>query len=102
MTTLYRYKENPVERIARKIKEKVMGDKLSDLFTEYCNEVEKEHPGSIDNTFSVFQGGFTKSAQSMRQRAMELVQKANVSGSSLSGRLNDLVNAIGSLSDIPE
>jgi len=71
-----------------------MGDKLKELYTKWAEtEGNEDDAGS----FKTFQGGFTISAQSMRQRALALVQKANTKG-----QLNDLVNAIGSLSDIPE
>ena len=65
-----------------------MPDKLHELYDEW----KKTIPDNPDD-FAVFQGGFTLSAIAMRARAQKLAQ-------TLTG--NDLINAIGSLPDIPE
>jgi hypothetical protein len=63
-----------------------MPDKLTQLFDEW-------NKNSKDVTqFGAFAGGFTKGAVSMRERAIKLAQTKTG---------NDLINAIGSLSDIP-
>lgn len=64
-----------------------MPDKLKELYDEWA----KAHPDAVE--FAVFQAAYTMAAVSMRSRAQALAQK-------LKG--NDLINAIGSLSDIPE
>lgn len=63
-----------------------MPDKLTQLFDAW-------NKNSKDVTqFGAFQAGFTTSAVSMRDRALKLAQTKTG---------NDLINAIGSLSDIP-
>jgi hypothetical protein len=64
-----------------------MGDKLNELFVEWSKSAV------APTDFQLFQGGFTFGAVSMRARAQELAQKK---------KGNELVNAIGSLPDIPD
>lgn len=66
-------------------------DQLQKLFQEF-----RTNNPQLVSDFQIYQGGFTKSAQSMRQRAMAEVDKFNTDG-----KLNDLKNAIGQLPDIP-
>lgn len=77
-------------------REDAMADKLTELY-------HAEFPADDMGGFAYFQRGFSKSAQSMRQRAMDLVQKLAQKPSVLKqSDVNDVVNAIGSLADIPE
>ena len=66
-----------------------MADELTNIFDRW----KANNP---EGDFASFQAGFTASSISMRQRAMKLVQDANKDG-----KLNDLVNKVGQLSDIP-
>ena len=64
-----------------------MADKLTELF----NKAQETNPNVCD--FVSYQAGFTAAAVSMRSRAMDVLNtKKNI---------NDIKNAIGSLSDIP-
>ena len=63
-------------------------DNLTKLFEEW----KAANPDATD--FQAFQAGFTKSAMSMRERAVKLAQNRTPAD-------NDLINAIGALSDIP-
>ena len=65
-----------------------MVDKLLELYNKmYANSPKPEE-------FHRFQAGFTASAVSMRERAMKACDEYD--------DINDIKNAIGSLSDIPE
>lgn len=65
-----------------------MADALNKL---YDQQFKKNPDGS---TFSFFQAGFTAAAVSMRSRAIKAAQgKKDV---------NEIINAIGQLSDIPQ
>ena len=65
-----------------------MADKLTELF----QEAQKANADVSD--FVSFQAGFTKSAVSMRTRALAIVDKNK--------DRNAIKNGIGALSDIPE
>jgi hypothetical protein len=63
-------------------------DKLRQLYDAWSKSlIEPMIP-----MFQTFQGGFTAGAVSMRERALKLAQTK---------KGNELINAIGSLSDIP-
>jgi hypothetical protein len=69
-----------------------MPDKLTELFNTW----------SVDNPagdlFQAFQGGLSAGSFSTRMRAVAIVQKAQISND----EKNELLTAIGTLSDIPE
>ena len=64
-----------------------MADKLTELF----EAAQKANPNVSD--FVSFQTGFTQAAVSMRTRAVAECQKTK--------DINKVINAVGSLSDIP-
>jgi hypothetical protein len=69
-------------------------DKLNKLFQEWQ---EKNPSGDL---FQAFQGGLTAGAVSMRDRAQKIVQHTvEMKGYP---NVNEVINAIGSLPDIPE
>lgn len=67
---------------------KMMADTLTKLFDDYKTKT------TDPSEFQLFQAGFTAAAVSMRQRAMEVVDKN-------SKDVNAIKNGIGQLSDIP-
>ncbi len=64
-----------------------MADKLTEMFNDYR---DKNPTADYDS----FTAGFTASAVSMRARAVEAAQTHT--------DRNEIINAIGALSDIPE
>lgn len=72
-----------------------MPDKLTELFDTF----KLTNPDATD--FQLFQAGLSAGALSMRTRAMKVVQNAaaEVKNNKV---LNDMINGIGKLSDIPD
>jgi hypothetical protein len=68
-----------------------MEDKLQEIYTAW----KANHPEPLE--FQVFQGGVTAGAVSLRQRALEAIEKA-LAGNDTA--INAAKNAVGSLSDI--
>ena len=68
---------------------------MADKLTEMYNKANVPPP---DSNFQLFQRGVTAGAVSMRTRAMEAVRKLDHPAL---GDLDDVINAIGQLSDIP-
>lgn len=66
-----------------------MSDKLTELYNEWVNTKTE-----VPTEFQCFQAGFTSAAVSMRERAMKAIDGKT--------DINEIKNAIGSLSDIPE
>lgn len=71
-----------------------MADKLTDMY-------QAEFPADDMGGFVYFQRGFSKSAVSMRDRALKIVQDVAKGPVVNKKSLNDIINAIGSLPDIP-
>lgn len=67
--------------------------KMADVLTKMYDDWAKSQPVA-PTQFSAFQAGLTAGAVSMRSRALKVAQDGKAS--------NDVINKIGSLSDIPE
>jgi hypothetical protein len=65
-----------------------MADKLQEIYEEWSATVANP----VD--FAIFAGGFTAGAVSMRERAVKVAQTAK--------GVNNIINGIGALSDIPQ
>jgi hypothetical protein len=75
-----------------------MADKLTEAFDAWV----AAHDDTPQEPFAIFQGGFTAAAGSMRERAQKLAQgQASRVSDKDRDLMNDLINAIGSLPDIP-
>ena len=72
-----------------------MADKLTELYEAW--RATQPDPAPAQEGFPAFQGGFTASAVSMRNRAISIVQSAKLPDQVK----NNLLTAIGTLSDIP-
>jgi hypothetical protein len=68
-----------------------MPDKLQELFDAFKLTTKRPTP------LQLFQGGLTVGASTMRQRAVSIISAATMDNDAK----NALLNAVGSLSDIP-
>ena len=69
-----------------------MPDKLTEMYQDF--QIKNKNA----TEFQAFQAGVTAGAVAMRERAMKAAREAL----DPSGDLNEVLNAIGSLSDIPQ
>lgn len=73
-----------------------MPDKLTELFELWRESL----PEGQRTLYGAFQAGLTSGAVSMRQRAMQVMQECP--GSWSEEQVNQVVNMVGQLSDIPQ
>lgn len=72
---------------------------MTDTLNKWFEGYDKEHP--VTSKYELFQGGVTRGAVSMRERAMRAVLDITIADQKPIDLINGIVNTIGKLPDIP-